>query len=840
VKLSSVVRLYRVRLRARAVQELFAIVGIAIGLALLFASQVSSASLGGSVEQLTNGLVGDVRFQLAARDAHGFDERLLGQVQSIPGVHAAVPVLEAGANVIGTAGARSVELLGTEPRFTRLDGALVRNFGALELAEAKALMLPASIAKAVGRSSLQRVEVQIGGIVSPALLVPELPGEVPASIAESPVAIAPLAYAQTLSGMQGRLTSIFVESSPVHDREVLQGLRRVAAGRLNVHPAGFDGTLFSRAAQPIDQSTGLFSAISAVVGFLFAFNALLLTVPQRRHLIEDLRVDGYTRRMIVEVLLVDALVLGAVSSVMGLLLGDLLSLALFDANPGYLSFAFPIGVRRIVTWTSVALCVGGGLVAACVGVLAPLWGTIFSSRAELFHRSSRPRSHGNPWLLAGSTLCLAATALILLVAPAAAITGVLSLSAALLLLLPVLLDGIVLAFGRLQGCVAGASPYLAVIELRARANRSRSLAVAATGAIAVFGSVAIETAHGGLLEGLNRVAGGLNATTDLWISPAGDANSLATTPFKGSAAERVARLPGVERVRLYRGSFLDVGDRRAWVIAPPRDVARPLPADQIVDGTLARAVSLFHLGGWVIVSRAIAQDQHLRVGGSFLLPSPRPTVLRVAALSTNLGWPPGAIVLNADDYARAWGSDDPSALEVDLRHGFSPSLAAGEVRRAFGPHSALRVQTAFAREQEFRVTARQGLSRLSQISVLVLIAAVLAMAAMMGAMIWQRRPRLAEMKVDGFDRWVLWRALLWESALLLGGGCSLGAAFGLLGQALLSRALVTVTGFPVAFSPGILVALASFALVTATASLIIAIPGGFATRVRPALSLRDS
>jgi putative ABC transport system permease protein len=106
-------------------------------------------------------------------------------------------------------------------------------------------------------------------------------------------------------------------------------------------------------------------------------------------------------------------------------------------------------------------------------------------------------------------------------------------------------------------------------------------------------------------------------------------------------------------------------------------------------------------------------------------------------------------------------------------------------------------------------------------------------------MIWQRRPRLAEMKVDGFNRGVLWRALLWEAGLLLGAGCSLGAIFGLYGQLLLSRALVRVTGFPVAFSPGVLIALSSFALVTTTAMLIVAVPGALATRVRPAVSLRE-
>ena len=84
-----------------------------------------------------------------------------------------------------------------------------------------------------------------------------------------------------------------------------------------------------------------------------------------------------------------------------------------------------------------------------------------------------------------------------------------------------------------------------------------------------------------------------------------------------------------------------------------------------------------------------------------------------------------------------------------------------------------------------------------QIRLLVLIAAVLAMAAAMGAMIWQRRPRLADMKVDGFRKGVLWRALLIESALLLGAGCSVGAVFGVYGQVLLSHALASVTGFPV-------------------------------------------
>ena len=145
--------------------------------------------------------------------------------------------------------------------------------------------------------------------------------------------------------------------------------------------------------------------------------------------------------MIVQVLLFDALILGVVSSVAGLLLGDLLSIVLFNSSPQYLSFAFPIGTRRIVTATSVLLCVGGGMLAALTGVFGPLRGAIFARHGEFFGAPSWAAPSQSP-VAAGrrSALFLVATSAILLLAPSAAITGIVTLSAALLLSLPVLLD----------------------------------------------------------------------------------------------------------------------------------------------------------------------------------------------------------------------------------------------------------------------------------------------------------------------------------------------------------------------------------------------------------------
>jgi putative ABC transport system permease protein len=840
MRLSSIARLYRVRIRARLTQELFAVLGIAIGVSLLFASQVANTSLNGSVERLTSGIVGQMRLQITARDSHGFDERLLGEVQRLPGVEAVAPVLEQDANLVGPSGRQSVDLVGTDPRLARLGGGIAKNISEVGLgSRARVLTLPTQIAERIGAVSIRSIELQLGSGTKNALLVPGLLRRGAGALGDTPIALAPLHAVQSLSGLEGRLTSIYVRPAPHRDGVVRSALRRLAGERLNVRPANFATTLFRRAAGPVDQSTGLFSALSALVGFLFAFNALLLTVPQRRSLIEDLHLDGYTRRMIVEVLLLDAFVLGVIASALGLALGELLSQALFSSDPGYLSFAFPVGEQRIVTASSLLVAVGGGMLAAAVGVMAPLRAEITAQPSRSLRDAPSVRRGRSAWLLAAALGCLLTTTLILVIAPGSAIIGVLTLTLALLLCLPAAIEIVVRASGRLQRLQAGAASYLALIELRSRANRSRSLAIAATGAIAVFGTVSIESARSNLQSGLDASAHGIDSSADVWVTLAGKSNSFATSSFDDTSVEALRRLPGVQAVQIYRGSFLDWRDRRVWVLAPPRGAAHPIAASQIVGGRATRAVARLRAGGWAVISKAIASEQGLHIGDAFTLPSPQPTTLRVAGLSTNLGWSPGAVVLNADDYARAWSSTDPSAYLVQLTAGASAAAVSRRVRAALGPRSPLQVETRGAREQMHFAQAAQGLSRLSQIRTLVLIAAILAMAAAMGAMIWQRRARLADMKVDGFSRIVLWRALLWESAVLLGVGCALGAVFGLYGQLLLGRALAVVNGFPVIEGTPLPTALGSFALITAVAVAIVAVPGYLAARVRPTVAFPE-
>lgn len=835
--------LYRQRVRAHPLQELIALIGIAVGVALVFAVQVANTSVTGSVERLMRGMTGSAELQVVARSPHGFDAGLVEQIHNVEGVQRVAPLVELRINLRGPRATQMASLIGGDRRLLAMGGDLLREFASPSLDALRAIALPAPLTRTLGIDIGDEVSVAVGAQALRAPLASVLSADEIGALADSPIALSSLAYAQELGDIRGRVTRVLVDVRPGRERAVRASLTRLVGDRLTVTDGDAEVRLLERAAEPNDQSTALFAAISALVGLLFAFNAMLLTVPERRRFIADLRLEGLGDFTVVRLVWFDALVLGTVASLVGLALGDVLSRTVFHAAPGYLSFAFPVGDQRIVTWPSVVLAVVGGIAATLLAAMRPL-SDLFSQRPlDDAYREDDEREEdallSRRAMPAVGTTLVVATAGLLVLAPHATLAGVALLVVGMLLLIPGLLGAIVRLIDRVSQRTRSAVLVVSVGELRTATTRS--IALAATGACAVFGSVSVEGAHFDLQRGLDRDARAFNAAADLWVTPAGRQNELATIPFSLDPArmQALSEVEGVRAVRHYRGAFLDVGGRRTWVVASPRSNPTPILPSQLVEGDLAAATRRLRGHGWVAVSRALAQHEGAEIGDELTIPAPRPTRMRLAATLTNLGWSSGSIVLNASDFRRAWASDDVSALQLQLTPATEPAAAARAVRRVLGPASNLTVETNGQREARFRTSTRQGLSRLTQIATLVLVAAALALAAAMGGVVWSRRPRLAALKLSGFSDGEVWRALVLENALVLGIGCSIGAAFGLCGQFMLTRLLADTTGFPTDYAPAGWLALATFAGVTLVAVAIAALPGYLAARVPATASMYE-
>jgi putative ABC transport system permease protein len=839
LRVTSLVALYVIRLRRRWIQELLAVVGIAAGVALLYATQVASTSLSGPVRATNAGLVGQSQLQLMARASAGLPDELYDRVVALPGVRRAAPALQLPGNLVGPKGQRGVTLLGADPRFVQLRGNLLKGFSSKHAAQQDTIAVPAPVAKAIGVSTGDDLSVQLAGrtITQPAVVAGS---DQIGSLINTSVALVPLVYLQRLAHVGHRVTRILVEAEPGQVGAVRQRLTGLAPRQADVRASDYETTLFNEAARPTTMASTIFSALSALVGFLFAICALLVTAADRRKLAIQQRNQGFPPATTLASLMVDAAVIGVAGVVFGLIAGELLSRHGFSSDVSYLSGAFPIGDERVVTWKSFVIASAGGLLAATVGVLAPVREFVFSRRPfhvrpepVTAHSSERVARRASLPILGG--LSLVGAALITLAAPGAAVIGMVLLVVALVLLLPVILIATIAGIewcNRRRGTVA--SVELALQQLRARRWRARTLAIVTTGAVAVFGATALEGGRKNLADGLAGVVHGLANVSAVWVAPRGAGDVYGTTSFAPTAAVRLEGLPAVGGVALYRAGLLDIDDRRVWVVGIPADAPDPVAPHQLLDGSTEEATARIRAGGWVTISRALADDLGLHTGQRFTLPSPALTSFRVAGITTNLGWSSGAMVMNAKDFGRAWSSPTIAAYHVRPAPGATPEQAAGQVAGALGPRSALRVETAGQRASRQLTAGLSGLKRLQQIAQLTLLAAVLAMSAAMTGLIWQHRAVIAGLKVHGPGTGLMWRSLLFETGILFTIGTLAGGAFGLLGQVLVSRGIQVVTGFPVVEGLQFGTALSAIGLVAGVSLLAVAVPGYLVSRVRPA------
>jgi putative ABC transport system permease protein len=830
MRLSVLFGMYWERLKHNARTELLAGAGIAVGVALVFGVLLANTSIVGSVRETLRDVDGRASLELVARSPQGFSETLAKKVGGIPGVKDSAYVLRQSAIIRGPAGERTVQLDGVTAGIVGMEGAATQNLGSGALLIAGGIGLPSGVAQSVGVRPESTARLLADGYAHTVTVRAVLGEGAIGAVATSGITVALLPYAQTLTGKKGRVTNVLIRTQPGKTGQVATALRVLAGNRINVVPADNELRLVKNAAAPTTQSTAPFVAISVMVGLLLAFNAMLLIAPERRHTIADLRVQGFDSKQVLVILAFQAGLLGIAASLAGILVGYALAHTLFNEVPDYIAIAFPASGHQTVHVSAVLIACGCGLLAALLASMVPVLDLRSGEPVDaVLHKPGEPGQHiasrtARRAAIVGVALIVGVTVGVLVDSGLTAAGGVV-LAAAALCFIP-------LAFrvtSQLMHYVGrqyhGGMLAVAVIELDSTAIRSAALAGIA--ALAIYGSVAVGGARHDLVRGFDQFTQETYQYAPIWVF-GDDKNPFITDGFQaGGAPAAIARAPGVASVSVYQGAYLDDGSRLLWIRAQPANSPAILPASQLLQGNLARARTLLRGDGdWTAVSSAFAAEHHLRVGGTFTLPTPAGSIrFGVAAITTNLGWPPGAITLNTTDYRRWWTTTDPTALAVDLRRGVSLDAGKRAVSASLGAQSGLQVETVYERIDYLDRVASQGLQGLSEISTLLLLTAALALAATFSTAIYQRRARLAALKADGFDRWQLWRGLLLESAVILAIGCVDGVVLGLYGHALADRYLRLGTGFPAPFTLGVPQAIVTLLIVVGIALVVIALLG---------------
>jgi putative ABC transport system permease protein len=356
-------------LRARPLRATLSTLGIALGVAVLFAGLATNAGIEASVNATVRDMVGRADLRVAAFGETGLSAETVDTIAATPGVAVAAPALEHRTYLVppiaaGTELPPPVTVLGIDPT---LDGrvhdlALAAGSALASPDEPSALIterLAAEDGLAIGdqvtmQGSGDRMDYRVVGIIAG-------DGPLPASLGRT--VVVPLRTAQAVFGIGGvtRVDIALVPgATPQGVTDALQA-SLVAEPYVLSSPQELAASMRSSTAD-FQATTALIAAIALFAGAFLIFNTLAMTVAERIREVGLLRAAGATRGQVTTFMLAQALVLGVIGSLLGLALGALLA-------AGMVAYVQTIGS---VSLTAVALPLDALVVAFAVGIVVTL------------------------------------------------------------------------------------------------------------------------------------------------------------------------------------------------------------------------------------------------------------------------------------------------------------------------------------------------------------------------------------------------------------------------------------------------------------------------------------
>ena len=480
-------------------RTLVAVLAIALGVALALAVQLINASAMAEFDRAARALGGRADLQLRARQG-ALPEQLYADVAQLAQVQRASPVLELQAQLQHSGASVTLRVLGVDAlQLATLAPDLMprpwpQSPRLAMLAPATLFLNPAALAalqwrgdtpaQALLQAGSQRHGVQVAGIVA---------------AAGTPLAVMDIGAAQDLFGRGGWLSRIDLQLRPGVTREPLESallaLPGWPANALLVTPAEHSGAL-QRLTRAYRVNLAALSLVALFTGAFLVYSVLALGVARRQPQLALLAVLGATPGQRLALVLLEALALGLVGSLLGLLLGTALAAGALHWLGADLGAGYFAGVAPALHWNLPALLVYGllGLLAALVGGWWPARAASALAPAQalkgLDAAQPPPRHATGPWL--GPALCAAGALLAFVPAvagvPLAAYTAIGLLLVGGMALLPLLVQALVAVVQQAQRR-AGAQP-LRLLAL-ARAGHARNAAVIAVGGVVAALALAV-------------------------------------------------------------------------------------------------------------------------------------------------------------------------------------------------------------------------------------------------------------------------------------------------------------------------------------------------------------
>lgn len=683
-------------LAARRGRTALSIVGIALGVGVLFASLATDAGIESSIERTVRDLVGRADLRVEAFRDRTLSPASVAAIEEAPGAIVVAPVLERrtylepdladpdplpdpvtvlGVDPIRDARVREPELVAGSPLAGPDDFAVLVTE---RLADEDDLAVGSEVGIQAGLEG--RLSLRVAGIVA---------GDGPFTGSAGRTVVMPIRIAQRLFGTEGASRVDIVVGEGATPAEVGSALEVALTSEPYVlsSPGQLAASLRAATAD-FRSTTALIAAVALFVGAFLIFNTLSMTVLERVRELGLLRAAGSTRRQAAGFVIAQAVVLGGAGSILGLVAGT------------YLAELMAVAVRTIgaIPYERIGLPLGSGLLAVGIGLFVTLAASLEPARrAGMTSPVEALKPHVRPAAARGARLrwlvgVFAVVGLAGLLAWPQEPGGAAQLRALVVygvFLVVVLVSPAVLGpLVRIAGW-----PFARILGLEERLARAALVRDASRTALTA-GALTIGLA---MIVAIGGVAGGSRAAAAAWLGEVIPGDEVLTSVRPLALDEPVIReLAGIEGV----ASVSPISTFEVALEGVRTDAAAVTGADLLADGRLRlvdgdRAIALHQLdgGGSTILPRSIAARLDLGVGGIVVLPlgGGRELLLRVAAVAerTLPGRAGEAILVGWRDATEVLGVPGADALAV--RYAREAPAAARPIVAATAAGAALEV-----------------------------------------------------------------------------------------------------------------------------------------------------
>ena len=605
-----------------------------------------------------------------------------------------------------------------------------------------------------------------------------------------------LPTAQKLFEKKGRLDEIAVAAKPgVSDDQLVQQLQANIPATAQVKTA---------AQQAKDDAADTNSFISFLRGFLLAFggialfvgsfviaNSLSITIAQRTREFATVRTVGASRRQILTSILIEALVVGVLASLVGLLCGFGLAKGLFSLFD-LVGFTLP-NSGLILTRTAVIIALAAGILVTVVASLRPaIRATRVPPLAAVREGATLPPSRFAFLRVPGSITVTAlgfAALLWALFGPSHSTTGLLVLMGvgALLIFLGVALLAERLVRPLATGLGWPSAQVGGVAGVLARSNSRRNPQRTASTASALMIGLALVTLVAVLASGIVSTFRG--AVDDLWKN----ADYAITaqnnfSPIPVSVADTAAKAPGVDAVGSVRAGQAKAFGSVFNATAVNPEASRIFALDW-KDGSDAVLANLGSDGAFV--DDGFAKDHHLQVGSTLkqTFPSGQSATFRVKGIfkPPTGGSPFGPVTIAADTWDR-FNPQPQNLYSFVIMKGGETDANRAALDNALSEFPNAKVAT----RQEFIDNQISGLN--SVLNILYVLLALSVLVSFFGIVntlvltVFERTREIGMLRAVGMTRRQIRRMIRHEAIITSAIGGVLGILLGIaLGGLLVAR-----------------------------------------------------